>query len=172
MQPGSRPVWSPKMYGACCLGWYRWIAQGLSALTLGGWIRPGGKTSGIGRGLFWHNPYTVRSSVYYRGFDWQVPCSYSAPARPLLRIIIMIIAEFSGRHRQSPSVLGGEGQSLGTCTKDIVSWGLVDTHWSHVYLSSVRYTVPCRTKGTFGNFILVSCEQTHFIGYCASILMG
>ena len=159
------------MYGACCLGWYRWIAQGLSALTLGGWIRPGGKTSGIGRGLFWHNPFTVRSSVYFRGFDWQVPCSYSAPARPLLRIIIMIIVEFSGRHRQSPSVLGGEGQSLGTCTKDIVSWGLVDTHWSHVYLSSVRYTVPCRTNGTFGNFILVSCEQTHFIGYCAKMYL-
>ena len=31
----------------------------------------------------------------------------------------MIIAEVSGMHRQSPSVLGGEGQSLGT--KEILS---------------------------------------------------
>ena len=36
-----------------------------------------------------------------------------------MRIIIMIIAEVSGRSRQSPIVLGGEGQSLGT--KDILS---------------------------------------------------
>ena len=31
-----------------------------------------------------------------------------------LRIIIMLIAGVIGRRRQSPSVLGGEGQSLGT----------------------------------------------------------
>ena len=31
----------------------------------------------------------------------------------------MIIEELSGRHRQSPIVLGGEGQSLGT--KDILT---------------------------------------------------
>ena len=31
-----------------------------------------------------------------------------------LRIIIMLIAEVIGRRRQSSSVLGGEGQSLGT----------------------------------------------------------
>ena len=29
-----------------------------TALTVGGWIRPGGKNSGVGRGLFWHNPFT------------------------------------------------------------------------------------------------------------------
>ena len=38
----------------------------------------------------------------------------------------MIIAELSGRHRQSPIVLGGEDQSLGT--KDTLSIGPVDTH--------------------------------------------
>ena len=37
----------------------------------------------------------------------------------------MIIAELSGRRRQSPIVLGGEGQSLGT--KDVLNIGPVDT---------------------------------------------
>ena len=41
-------------------------------------------------------------------------------------MIIMIIAELSGRCRQSPIVLGGEGQSLGT--KDALSIGPLDTH--------------------------------------------
>ena len=39
---------------------------------------------------------------------------------------IMIIAELSGRSRQSPIVLGGEGQSLGT--KEALSIRPVDTH--------------------------------------------
>ena len=34
-------------------------------------------------------------------------------------------------------VLGVESQGLGT--KDILSTGPVDTHWSHVYINSVRY---------------------------------
>ena len=34
-------------------------------------------------------------------------------------------------------VLGVESQGLGT--KDILSIGPVDTHWSHVYINSVRY---------------------------------
>ena len=38
----------------------------------------------------------------------------------------MIIEELSGRHRQSPIVLGGEDQSLGT--KDTLGIGPVDTH--------------------------------------------
>ena len=46
-------------------------------------------------------------------------------------MIIMIIAELSGRRRQSLIVLGGEGQSLGT--KDALNIGLVDTHSSHVF---------------------------------------
>ena len=50
--------------------------------------------------------------------------------------MIMIIAELSVRHRQSPIFLGGEGQSLDT--KDILSIGPVDTHSSHVYINSVR----------------------------------
>ena len=49
----------------------------------------------------------------------------------------MIIAEFSGRRRQIPIVLGGEGQSLGT--NDTFSIGPVDTHCSHVYINSVKY---------------------------------
>ena len=51
-------------------------------------------------------------------------------------MIIMIIAELSGRCRQSPIVLGGEGQSLGT--KDTLSIGPLDTHWSHVFINPVR----------------------------------
>ena len=41
-------------------------------------------------------------------------------------LLLLIIAELSGRHRQSPIVLGGEDQSLGT--KDTLSIGPVDTH--------------------------------------------
>ena len=41
-------------------------------------------------------------------------------------MIIMIIAEFSGRCKQSPIVLGEEGQSLGT--KDTLNIGPLDTH--------------------------------------------
>ena len=50
--------------------------------------------------------------------------------------MIMIFAELSVRHRQSPIFLGGERQSLDT--KDILSIGPVDTHSSHVYINSVR----------------------------------
>ena len=49
----------------------------------------------------------------------------------MLLLLLLIIAELSGRHRQSPIVLGGEDESLGT--KDILSIGPVDTHRSHVY---------------------------------------
>ena len=54
-------------------------------------------------------------------------------------MIIMIIAELSGRRRQSPIVQDEEGQCLGT--KDTLS---IDTHRSHVYTISVRYTVEPR----------------------------
>ena len=50
-------------------------------------------------------------------------------------MIIMIITELSGRCRQSPIVLGGESQSLGT--KDTLSIGPVHTHWSHVFINPV-----------------------------------
>ena len=46
--------------------------------------------------------------------------------RPLLTIIIMIIVELTGRRRQIPSVLAGEGEIFST--KDILSCGSVDTH--------------------------------------------
>ena len=49
-------------------------------------------------------------------------------------LLLLIIAELSGRHRQSPIVLGGEDQSLGT--KDTLSIG---PHWSHVFINSVRF---------------------------------
>ena len=49
----------------------------------------------------------------------------------------MIIAELSGRCRQSPIVLGGEGQSLGT--KDTLSIGSLDTHRSHVFINPDGY---------------------------------
>jgi len=45
----------------------------------------------------------------------------------------MIIAELSGRWRQSPIVLDGEGQSLGT--KDTLSIGPLDTQWRHVFIN-------------------------------------
>ena len=48
------------------------------------------------------------------------------------------------RPRQSPSVLGGEGQSLGT--KDIFSWGLVHIRWSHVYINLVTYMKPITNR--------------------------
>ena len=51
-------------------------------------------------------------------------------------MIIMIIAELSGRWRQSPIVLGEEGQSLGT--KDTLSIGPLDTQWSHICINPVR----------------------------------
>ena len=50
-------------------------------------------------------------------------------------MIIMIIAELSGRCRQSPIVLGGEGQSLGT--KDTFSIRPLHTQWSHVFINPV-----------------------------------
>ena len=52
-------------------------------------------------------------------------------------MIITIIAELSGRCRQSPIVLCVEGQSLGT--KDGLSIGPLDTHGSHVFINPVRY---------------------------------
>ena len=55
-------------------------------------------------------------------------------------MIIMTIAKLSGRRRQSPIVQGEEGQNcLGT--KETLS---MDTHRSHVYTNSVRYTVEPR----------------------------
>ena len=48
----------------------------------------------------------------------------------------MIIVELSGRRRQSPIVLGGEGKSL--ATKDSLSVGSVDTQRSHAFINSVR----------------------------------
>ena len=45
----------------------------------------------------------------------------------------MIIIELSGRCRQSPTVLGEEGQSLGT--KDTLSIGPLDTQCSHVFIN-------------------------------------
>ena len=44
-----------------------------------------------------------------------------------MRMIIMIDTELSGRCRQSPIVLDGEGQSLGI-KKDAISIGHLDTH--------------------------------------------
>ena len=55
----------------------------------------------------------------------------------LLLLLLLIIADLSGRRRQSPIAPGGEDQSLGT--KDTLSIGPVDTHWSHVYINSVRF---------------------------------
>ena len=54
-----------------------------------------------------------------------------------MRMIITIIAELSGRCRQSPIVLRGEGQSLGA--KDSLSIGPSDTHSSHVFINPVRF---------------------------------
>ena len=54
-------------------------------------------------------------------------------------LLLLIIAELSGRHRQSPIVLGGEDESLGT--KDTLSIGPVDTHRSNVYINSVKLPI-------------------------------
>ena len=71
----------------------------------------GFKTSGVGRGLFRHNPSSKQQ------------CSVEALTG---RYLVLIIAELGGRSRQSPIVLGGEGQSLGT--KDALSIRPVNTH--------------------------------------------
>ena len=48
----------------------------------------------------------------------------------------MLIAELSGRRRKSPSVLGGEGQSLGT--QDILSIAPVDTHVTEAMFTQIQ----------------------------------
>ena len=69
----------------------------------------------------------------------------------------MIIAELSGRCRQSPTVLGGEGQSLGT--KDALSIGPLDTHRSHVFINPVRYIYTVYSKCV--NYSKISFSKTH-----------
>ena len=49
----------------------------------------------------------------------------------------ILIAELSGGRRQSPIIMGGEDQSLGS--KDTPSIGPVDSHWTHFHTNSVRY---------------------------------
>ena len=68
-------------------------------------------------------------------------------------MIIMIIAELSGRCRQSPIVLGGEGQSLGT--KDTLSIGPLDTHWSHVFINPDIYSYIYFTNISEGTAFLL-----------------
>ena len=74
-------------------------------------------------------------------------------------MIIMIIAELSGRCRQSPIVLGGEGQSLGT--KDALSIGPVDTHLNHVFINSVRHI----WSSYFIIFIIISIHYYYYYYY-------
>ena len=99
------------------------------------------------------------AAVFTRGFNWQVPCSSFALAswiRPMLTMIIMIIAELRGRLRQSPIVPGGECQSLGT--KNRLSAGPVNTHWSHVYINSGRYTLSSMHNLRLSPTTFVFCE--------------
>ena len=70
-------------------------------------------------------------------------------------MVIMIIAEVSGRCRQSPIVLGGEGKSLGT--KDALRIGPLDTHWSHVFINPVRYAFWELSSNR------PECVQIHFV---------
>ena len=75
-------------------------------------------------------------------------------------MIIMIIKELSGRCRQSPIVLGEEGQSLGT--KDTLSIGPLDTQWSHfLHKSSQIYVVRLGRKRviTIILFFLLFCRR-------------
>ena len=58
-QPGSRPVQCPKKVGGLP-SWSIQLDSPGTALTVGGWIRPRGKTSGIRRGLFSHNPFSKK----------------------------------------------------------------------------------------------------------------
>ena len=113
-----------------------------TALTVGGWIRSGGKTSGVGMGLFWHIPFSKQQCLLEAMTGNYLVLSLPWPAESGLTII----AELSGRHREPPSVLGGEGEIFGT--EDILSWGPADTHWSHVYIpvNSVRYILQVKIK--------------------------
>ena len=126
---------SPKDWGAWRLGRYSWTAQGLPLRWVGG-SGLGVKTSGVRRCCF----YTTSSvSSSFRCRLWLASTFVLASwIRPLLRMIIMIIAELSGRCRQLPIVPGGEGQILDT--KDASNIGPLDTHLSHVFINLVRYT--------------------------------
>ena len=114
-----------------------WSAQADNpgtALTVGECPRPGGQNYRGREGAI-----LTKCFQFTRGVDWQVPCFYLALAswiRPLLTIIIMINAELRGRHRTVSQCPGWEGEIL--AIQDILSWGLVDTHWSHFYVNSAR----------------------------------
>ena len=53
----------------------------------------------------------------------------------------MLIAELSGRRRQAPSVLGEEGQSLGT--QDILSIAPVYTHVTEAMFILHKFSQIC-----------------------------
>ena len=86
----------------------------------------GVKTSGVGRGLFWQNPFSKQQCSVEALTGKYLVVNLPSCIRPLLRMLIMIIVELIGRRRQSPILLGREGQSLGT--KDTLNIGPVDTH--------------------------------------------
>ena len=71
--------------------------------------------------LFFYKHYLY---PLYFAYDLEKACSLQNVTSLLL--LLLIIAELRGRHRQSPIVLGGEDQSLGI--KDTLSIGPVDTH--------------------------------------------
>ena len=94
-----------------------------TALTVGGWTRPGGKINGVGRGLFWHSSLFLvcpgQLSQASAENDYHDNCRAQWEAQKVTHC------------------RGWESQGLGT--KDILSIGPVYTHWSHVYINSVRY---------------------------------
>ena len=129
-----------------------WSVQLDSPVTNSEWVDQawggGGKTSGVGRGLFWHNPFSKQqcSLDALTASTLFLPCpSHLNQASVENDYQDKSRAQWGGgRPRQSPSVLGGEGQSLGT--KDIFSWGLVHIRWSHVYINLVTCMKPITNR--------------------------
>ena len=113
-------------------GLWSWSAQldnPGTALTVGGWIRLGAVFT---RGLWW-----LASTLFLlcpsqlkqvsAESDYHDNCRAHGGGGGCRQLPVVHV----------PSVRGGEGESLGT--KDILSWGPSDTHWSHVYINSVIY---------------------------------
>ena len=90
-----------------------------------------GQISGTGKGLFQHNPFNKQQ------------CSLEAlTGKYLVLTLPCQLNQASAENDNHDSCRAqweehtGEGQSFGV--KDIITWGPVDTHWSHVYINSVR----------------------------------
>ena len=97
-----------------------WSAQVEISLTVGGWSRLWGNNDGVGRGLFWHNPYSKEQCYLLEALTGKYlhyPFAQVNSIRPLLIIMIMIITKLKGTSKSIQCVAWG-GWILGT--KDLL----------------------------------------------------